>query len=159
MNLDHVTIVVWTVLLVDNHSDLTVAPVIGVLIFRIDPTVNGMTEKGIYTRDSNHGRLNLTSGQNVDCPGQKAAFGRCSTSQRSSSGGDCTGSASHSTQCCDSTGLVKESTCGWIYSKYGVKTNCPANMIVAGFCGVNNKRHGPVFCKYLSIRYKVARQK
>ena len=31
----------------------------------------------------------ILSGDNVSCPGANAAFGRCSTSQRSGSGGDC----------------------------------------------------------------------
>ena len=33
--------------------------------------------------------LGGASGQNVKCEGGKAAFGRCSTSQRSANGGDC----------------------------------------------------------------------
>ena len=57
------------------------------------------------------------SGVNVACPDAMAAFGRCSTSQRSGSGGDCN-KMSHQVQCCDSMNTVDESTCGWIYARF-----------------------------------------
>ena len=78
------------------------------------------------------------SGDAISCPNNMAAFGRCSTSARSGDGGDC-GNISHQTQCCSSNSSVKESSCGWIYGSYGSKTSCPNGLVVAGFCGVNNK--------------------
>ena len=83
------------------------------------------------------------SGRLVACPEGQVAFGRCSTSQRSSDGGDCAEDASHSVKCCEAASTVRESSCGWIYVKYGVKQKCPSGYLVAGFCGVNNKDDCP----------------
>lgn len=56
------------------------------------------------------------SGDNVSCPNGTAAFGRCSTSARSGSGGDCN-NLSHQVQCCQSVTTINELTCGWIYAR------------------------------------------
>ena len=90
------------------------------------------------------------SGDSISCPDQQAAFGRCSTSAREDAGGDC-GNVSHQTQCCSSNASVKESSCGYIYGSYGTKTNCPNGLVVAGFCGVNNKgSFSKVLCQNVS---------
>ena len=60
--------------------------------------------------------LGGASGENVSCPNGTAAFGRCSTSARSGSGGDCN-NLSHQVQCCQSVTTINELTCGWIYAR------------------------------------------
>ena len=90
------------------------------------------------------------SGVNVPCKQNRAAFGRCSTSQRSNGGGDCN-NMSHQVKCCTAKSEINEETCGWIYGRYGTKQNCPDPKVVTGFCGVNNKSD----CannKYMGIR-------
>lgn len=57
------------------------------------------------------------SGANVACGNGRAAFGRCSTSQRSGGGGDCN-KMSHQVKCCDSDSTIDEDSCGWIYARY-----------------------------------------
>ena len=97
-----------------------------------------------------------SSGDSISCPDQQAAFGRCSTSAREDAGGDC-GNVSHQTQCCSSNASVKESSCGYIYGSYGTKTNCPNGLVVAGFCGVNNKgSFSKVLCQNISKNLKLS---
>ena len=92
-----------------------------------------------------------SSGENIACPDAQAAFGRCSTSARDEAGGDC-GNLSHQTQCCSSNSSVKESSCGYIYGSYGAKTNCPNGLVVAGFCGVNNKG---LYSKFYCLKFEI----
>ena len=85
------------------------------------------------------------------CPNSQAAFGRCSTSQRRTNGGDCPDDVSHSTQCCDSSSTISDNSCGWIYVQSGMKQKCPSGYLISGFCGVNDKARCPNE-SYLGIR-------
>ena len=64
-----------------------------------------------------------------------------------SSGGDCASkqinNRSHGAYCCETDGIKDVSSCGWIYTAYGVKSECPREFAVAGYCGVNNKGDCP----------------
>lgn len=83
------------------------------------------------------------SGEDISCPEGKAAFGRCATSNKNSSYGECKAEAegytvSHKAWCCNASTKINDEKCGWIYAGHGSRTDCPNKMVVAGFCGVNN---------------------
>ena len=102
------------------------------------------------------------SGESLSCSTGKAAFGRCATSNKNPTYGECRSTApidnygdyivSHrlvfSTNqnqvsyfrvyCCNASTKVNDDKCGWIYSGHGSRMDCPNKMVVAGFCGVNH---------------------
>merc|ERR1711962_1918944 len=78
------------------------------------------------------------TGENAECPGVNAAFGRCSTNKSVGGGGDCN-KLGHQVQCCTSAIHTKPELCGWLYDTYGTKLSCPNGQVAAGFCGTNNK--------------------
>merc|ERR1712157_475000 len=103
----------------------------------------------------------LNSGKSIDCAIKKqgeypeqeqynehyTAMGRCSSSVGHENGGDCASkqmnNRSHGVFCCETDGRKDVSSCGWIYTTYGVKSECPRGFAVAGYCGVNNKGNCP----------------
>ena len=60
------------------------------------------------------------SGDYVSCTEDMAAFGRCQTSSKNHSGGDCN-NLSHQVKCCESDAGVNSEKCGWLYAQYGVE--------------------------------------
>ena len=64
-----------------------------------------------------------------------------------SSGGDCASkqinNRSHGAYCCETDGIKDVDSCGWIYTAYGVKSECLREFAVTGYCGVNNKGDCP----------------
>lgn len=82
------------------------------------------------------------SGDYVSCVDGQAAFGRCQTSSKNHSGGDCN-NMSHQVKCCESDATVNVEKCGWLYADYGIQVNCPKELVVTGFCGVNSHEDCP----------------
>ena len=82
------------------------------------------------------------SGDYITCVDGQAAFGRCQTSSKNHSGGDCN-NLSHQVKCCESDATVNMEMCGWLFADYGIEVNCPEELVVSGFCGVNSKEDCP----------------
>ena len=81
----------------------------------------------------------------IETPG-RAAYGRCGTQTNDAQNqkGDCEDTSlypvpdapeCHAVMCCDTTQLIDDDKCGWIYARHGATIDCPGYTVAAGFCG------------------------